>query len=458
MQYYFARTGLLDGKGAQLAKEDKDNKKMVSGKENLEPSVAGSGDDLAVSSMSLYDGISSYAMSDPGADSNVVESPTDIHSGADSWLHTAEPPMLPPTVSTYKQKPSYTEPLPDTPVLRRELKEALQDVCKVLEESHKPPPDTSEEQTRNGEKTTNDGFYEIQGLHFLDIITLAIRAAKNYYTTHPSPAKLYAIKSEKRIRSDLYQVLDILKRMASRNFRGGIRLPELGGIVAWIESIDSLLKKEEAQEQQEAAEREGWMWREGDWSGKEKEREWLFLRSFDQDMQSPLPTWPEGEEGQVNDDQQTNEYHPPPFLQALQDGTRLITLHNTLVFRSHRKFGEIKTWHTNTSKPYRKAENLRFWLKAAELRWELKLPAVPVSDIVNGKQDAEVWRVFGQAVLEWCRGVREELSAEWREEEERKGRGSPRKGTLPELRVEVPPVEDTGVSEDADCKAGTVEM
>lgn len=456
MQYYFARTGLLDGKGAQLAKEDKEKKRTVSGKQNLEPSVTSSGDDLGVASLSMYDGGSCYAMSDPGADTNVVESPTEMPGGTNSWLPTAEPPMLPPTVSTYKQKPSYTEPLPDTPVLRRELKEALQDACKVLEESQKVPLDNSDEQTEMGEKSTNDGFHEIQGLHFLDIVTLAIRAAKNYYTTHPSPGKLYAIKSEKRIRSDLYQVLDILKRMASRDFRGGIRLPELGGIVSWIESIDALLKKEEAQEQQEAAEREGWVWREGDWSGKEKEREWLFLRSFDQDTQTPLPGWPQEEN--VNED--STEDHPPPFLQALQDGTRLIALHNTLVSRSHRKFGEIKTWHTDTAKPYRKAENLRFWLKAAELRWELKLPAVSVSDIVNDKRDPEVWETLEQAVLKWCQGVREELSAEWAEEEEGKGKLT-RRTQLPELRVEVSPAEEGGVEaiEGAqDCRAGAVEV
>ncbi|KAI7073606.1 hypothetical protein KC352_g42272, partial [Hortaea werneckii] len=126
MQYYFARTGLLDGKGAQLAKEGKKN---GNNKENVEPSIS-SVDDLGMTSLSQYDGTTSgYAVSDPGQDTAVVESPTDMQSISDAWIPTTKPPMLPPTVSTYKQKPSYTEPLPDMPVLRRELKEALQDAC-----------------------------------------------------------------------------------------------------------------------------------------------------------------------------------------------------------------------------------------------------------------------------------------------------------------------------------------
>lgn len=414
MQYYFARTGLLDGKGAQLA-NDKERKKSGSNKENVEPSTPGT-DELGMSSLSLYDGVSNYAVSEPGNDTSVVESPTDMQSVSDAWhVGAAEPPMLPPTVSTYKQRPSYTEPLPDLPVLRRELKEALQDACKVIEESQ-TKQDTSGE--------TNDGFYEIQGLHILDIITLAIRAAKNYYTAHSHPEKLYAIRSEKLIRSDLYQVLEILKRMASRNFRGGMRLDELTGIIIWIESIDKLLKTEELQEQQDAEERAAWSWRDGDWSGREREREWLFLKSFDRD-QPPLPQWPET--SLLLEEQAL----PNSFLLALQDGQRLVKLHNALVMRSKRQFDLIKTWHTDVAKPYRMAENLRYWIKASELRWEIKL-GVPVSNVVNNK-DAAAWQLFDEAVLKWCQGVRAELMEEWRQDAQVEGRKRP-----PELKVEVP--------------------
>ena len=418
MQYYFARTGLLDGKGAQLAK---DTKKTRSNKENIEPSMS-SVDDLGMSSLSMYDGTSSYAVSDPGHDLSVVESPTDMQSMSDFSMSTSEPPMLPPTVSTYKQKPSYTEPLPDMPVLRRELKEALQDSCKVIEESQK------QGETGQQSAEASDDFYELQGLHILDIITLAIRAAKNYHTAHTRPEKLYAIRSEKVIRSDLYQVLDVLKKMAMRNFRGGVRLDELVSIITWVESIDKLLKIEEQHEQAEAEERSTWVWREGDWSGKEREREWLFLNSFDGD-EKPLPPWPE-----ACDD----EYLPNEFLQALADGTRLVKLHNALVTKSKRQFDLIKNYHSDTLKPYRKAENLRFWIKAAELRWDLHL-TVRVSDIANSKDDVEAWRAFDQAVLKWCQGVRAELTEEWRQEAQAEGRRKP-----PELKVEVPEADSVG--------------
>ncbi|KAK5169118.1 uncharacterized protein LTR77_006427 [Saxophila tyrrhenica] len=425
MQYYFARTGLLDGKGAQLAKDKERKKSSTYNKENLDPSsMSGSAiDDFAISSLSLNDTSSAYAPSDCGQDVSVVESPTELTEATDYFRSTApEPPMLPPTVSTYKQKPSYTEPLPDMPVLRRELKEALQDACKVLEETQKqtPSPPQPSPNPEDGSMTDdNAGFHELQGLHLLDIITLAIRAAKNYYTAHTSPQKLYAMRSERSIRADLYNVLDVLKRMASRNFRGGMRMMELTEIILWIESIDTLIKREEQAEQNEAREREAMVWREGEWEGREREREWLFLKSFDNE-EVVLPEWTQPVEG---------EAMPTAFLEALADGQRLVKLHNALVARSKRTFGAIKTWHSDVGKPYRRAENLRFWVKASELRWEIKLD-VPVADVVNNKGE-EAWKKFDAAVLKWCQGVREELTEEWRQE------AALEKRRAPLLRVET---------------------
>ena len=436
MQYYFARTGLLDGKGAQLAKDKKkgtgSQSEGAAGKENMEPSFSLEGD-FGMSSLNLQDGMSSCAVSDSGYERSVMESPTEMQDPFLSWSGHAVPPMLPPTVSTYKLKPSYTEPLPDLPVLRRELKEALQSSCKVLEESQKQSPSSSAGEESNG-------FYEIQGLHLLDIITLAIRAAKNYYTAHSDHAKLYAIKSEKDLRSDLYQVLDVLKRLASRNFRGGLRMVELTSILGWIESIDKLLKEEETIEQREAAERETWVWREGDWTGKEREREWLFLKSLDPSPE-PLPEWPD-EACSLKAEAEPTQQSPNSFLAALQDGQRLVRLHNTLISRSKRKFGEIKTWHTDVAKPYRRAENLRFWLKAAQLRFDLHIN-MSALDVAQGK----AWSEFDRAILKWSQGVRKELMEEWAAEEKA---GTARQRP-PELKVEgeadEPPQALTGESE-----------
>ena len=432
MQYYFARTGLLDGKGAQLAKGER-KKSGGANKENVEPAGqkenVGSGEEMRLGSLSIQDSYSSYGGSDSGQDHELFV------PGEEIWMDPIDPIMLPPTVSTYKLKPEYTEPVPDTPVLRRELKVALQDTCKILEESQK-------EETAPTEGVDHDGYYEIQGLHLLDITTLAIRAAKNYYTAHTNPSKLYAIKSEKDIRSDLYQVLDILKRMVSRNFRGGIRMAELTGIVTWVESVDHLIKREEALEQQEATQRESWTWREGDWRGREREREWLFLQSFDVD-EPPLPPWPElrnehneheitKSENDGSPEKSDDSQLPTDFLLALQDGQRLVKLHNSLVARSQRKFGEIKTWHSDVAKPYRMADNLRYWSKAAHLRWDIHL-AVPALDVVNGKDEA-TWRSFEESIFKWARSVREELTEEWVQE----AQTLDRRTSPPELKVEVP--------------------
>lgn len=424
MQYYFARTGLLDGKGGQLAKDNERKKRASSsGKENTDPSEL-TFDGMGSSSLGLNDDQSYYTISESGHDPSVVESPSELDDRSDYWAHHySEPAMLPPTVSTYKQKPAYTEPLPDMPVLRRELRAALQDACQVLEETQK-----TNESGPFGEGQ-GDGFYEIQGLHLLDIITLAIRAARNYYTAHTNPSRLYALKSERAIRADLYTVLDMLKRMAGRNFRGGVRLTELTDMILWIESIDQLLKREEEQEHQEALERESWTWREGDWAGREREREWLFLKSFDR-TDPPLPHWSEP---------LTSQTVPDDSLLALQDGQRLIQLHNALVARSSRKFGDIKSWHADVGKPYRMAENLRYWIKASELRWEIKL-SVPVTDVVNNRS-AEAWRAFDQAILTWSKGVREELMAEW-DLESAMSRKKP-----PALKVDFPSSDDTAATE-----------
>ncbi|KAG9543377.1 hypothetical protein KCV04_g17046, partial [Aureobasidium melanogenum] len=263
MQYYFARTGLLDGKGAQFAKPKK-------GVKQLDTNVA------------------IYTTSEDG----LVESPKDTN---EEW---SEPIMLPPTVSTYAYKEPNVPPPPDLPVLRQQLREALDDAQKVLQESAEGVTydDATREAivesvrapTNSDELPIAQGWHEIMGLHMLDIITLAIRAAKTYYTSHPRPQQLYAIQSERKIRGDLYEVLDILKRAAAREFRGGIKEEERIGITSWIDTINDLMSKEQLHEQEEQNSRAKCAWRHGDWTGREREREWLFMSSFDTSPE-PLP-------------------------------------------------------------------------------------------------------------------------------------------------------------------------
>lgn len=417
LQYYFARTGLLDGKGAQLAKEDEKAMKLKKKRRasSLMPPTSAPRVTPRAASMSMVDTpLSSLRTTSDSFNpapsiselTTVVDSPIEEEDGSTIFLdEDGEPLMLPPTVSTYTHRPVYVPPPPDLTTLRRELTEALESALQVLKESDRCPDDSQ-------------GWYELQGLHLLDITTLAIRAAKTYYTAHSNPRALYAIKSEREIRKELYEVLEILKKMAARNFAGGIRKSEKVGILEWIVGISEVIQREIDGEKREAEKREKWSWRTGDWEGKEREREHHFLKCFLDEMPQEageLPEWVDP--GTLGDDQL-----PTPFLEFWRNGLRLVLLHNECVRKSKRQFEEIKTWHTDFGKPYRLAENLRFWIKAAQLRWEVSLD-VDVMGVVQGKKP-EAWRKFDTALMKWCKAVREELTSEW-EQSRSPGRKTP---------------------------------
>lgn len=321
-----------------------------------------------------------------------------------------------PTVSTYSHRVQYLPPPPDLETLRHELKTTLADAKKALQEvqyqnwqdleqrklgSEKIPSDVDNKDHVLPSFSQSSGWYEIQGVHILDVLTLAIRAAKIYYTSHENPHRLYSIKSERQIREELLGVLDVLKRMAGRNFAGGMREEELRIMKDWVEGIEVFLAKEEAMEEQEKKTRDSWAWLEESWQGREREREWLFLCSFL--PEGNLPEWIAPED---------STQRPTQFLAALRTGLTLVHLHNALLKKSKRQFGDIKSFHTDTAKPYRCSENLRYWIKAAELRWETKL-RFNVSGVVNAK--GEAWTDFDTAILQWSKAVREELTKEFKE-------------------------------------------
>lgn len=401
LQYYFARTGLLDEATGRIAKKRKNGSRTASGSERPLSGVDGDMSMLSISSDGTVDQLGE----------GLVESPLD-ETASINWEEN-EPMMLPPTVSTYKSTPVYVPPPPDMRILRRELREALDESMKHLRELEKGFGTTSGDGSNGGlgsiaiadggavrQSADAPGWHQIQGLNLLDVTTLAIRAAKNYYTAHEDPQRMYAIKSERQIRKELYDVLEVLKRLAIRNFANGVQPSETSSIKGWVLGIRNLLDTEEEKERLEQEEREACAWREGDWTGRERERELLFLRSFDTDP-SALPEWTDPEAAEL----------PTPFLAALQNGLRLVHLHNTLVKKSRRQFEEIKQYHTDTAKPYRCADNLRYWVKAAELRWDIRLD-VDVMGVVHGT-DAAAWKKFDAALLKWCAGVREEIIKEW---------------------------------------------
>jgi hypothetical protein len=224
-----------------------------------------------------------------------------------------------------------------------------------------------------------------------------------YYTAHDQPARLSAIKSERRIRAELLTVMDVLKRMATRTFMGGMKTEERETMESWVASVYEMLEQEEAMEEAERKQRASWTWLGDSWRGREVEREYAFMRSMDPEADT-LPGF------KSVDDITADEELPTEFLNDLKTGLRLVKLHNALVRKSKRPFGAIDKWHTEFGKPYRCAENLRYWIKAAELRWEVVLH-VDVMGVVNGT-DRAAWKGFEDAIWKWCGKVREEITGE----------------------------------------------
>ena len=393
LQYYFARTGLLDGKGGQLAKESKKTPAFTDSPFNSPPHT--------------YNGSEIGHISDVNADSTVEED-----ESGQGW---GESMMLPPTVSTYSHRVQYLPPPPDSEMLRNDLSKALQEADKVLKQVYgttqgldlwKHSDNSQAEENTEDDHSSSmlgipSGWHEIQGMNILDVLTLAIRAAKIYYTTHEHPQRLYSIKSERQIREELLGVLDVLKRMAGRNFVGGVKHEELQIMLDWVRSIESFIAEEQLMEKQEVKDRESWKWLDGSWTNREREREWLFMCSFL--PEGSLPEWTISDQA----DQPLT-----PFLRSLRTGLTLVTLQNAILKRSKRQFGDIKTFHTDTTKPYRCAENLRYWIKAAEIRWETKLK-VDVAGVVHCKDEA--WAGFDAAIFQWSKAAREMLTQEWQE-------------------------------------------
>lgn len=134
---------------------------------------------------------------------------------------------------------------------------------------------------------------------------------------------------------------------------------------------------------------------------------------------------------------ETAEILPTPFLKALQSGLRLILIHNAVVRRSKRPFGQIPTFHTEFSKPYRLADNLRYWKKAAEIRFEIRLK-FDVMSVVNGTEEG--WRMFERDIGIWCKRVLEEVQKDWEMGEGAAAVGQVRANrsqTMASLKVEV---------------------
>jgi len=166
--------------------------------------------------------------------------------------------------------------------------------------------------------------------------------------------------------------------------------------------IDREAKLEEADKN----ERKDWHWMDDDkWTGRDRERDINFLNFL-----------LHGHCQKPSDNKLDNT---PDFFKDLADGKDLVRVHNAAVDRSQKHFDYIQKFHQDVAKPYRRADNLRYWLKAAELRWELRLK-LDVMAVANNVDDESIWSAFEEVVRQWSRGVRAELTKEWNGDEERR--------------------------------------
>ncbi|CZT47373.1 uncharacterized protein RSE6_07924 [Rhynchosporium secalis] len=414
LQYYFARTGLLDGKGGRLYKK-KDNRGTLDlsalDTSFLAPRVLASDADSSYASMVNSPELHVQGMG-MGLGGMLVESPTqeefEYYSGEEDE-DPDHPHMLPPTVSTYNHREKKIPRPPTLEELKDDLQKCLDDAVRLLEDAKQNPasaPSTPQKTSNAPPGPTIDedrGWHELQGMHILDIMTLAIRAAKMYYTAHNQPQRLAAIKSEREIRTELLSVMEVLKRMATRSFAKGMRTEERLTMEQWVASVYEMLHQEESMEEAERKQRTSWTWLDDSWEGRSVDREYAFIRSMDPEAE----TLPEFQSvGDVIDDAAL----PTKFLDDMRTGMRLVKLHNAVVRKSKRPFGAIDKWHTDFAKPYRCAENLRYWIKAAELRWEVVLK-VDVMRVVSGT-DRMALKGFEEAIWKWCEKVREEITAD----------------------------------------------
>ncbi|POS85600.1 hypothetical protein EPUL_002142 [Erysiphe pulchra] len=412
LQYYFARTGLLDGRGGRRARKKPE-------KDNLDFSASDISF-ISIDTASDTEPSCISAGSPPGSplSRGRMNSPLlgeiEDENEDEECFYTSEDDeelknMLPPTVSTYNYREKYIPRLPSLEELKNELEKTLLDAKTVLDEikldsvsTLQLPPHQEPNSAIIHEKSSNthQSWYEIQGLRILDVMTLAIRAAKMYYTAHDQPERLATIKSEREIRTDLLSVMEVLRNMATRNFDMGVKKDEQISMERWVASVYEILHREEILIEEERSQCANWTWLDDNWSGSIAEREWEFMKSMDPDSNS-LPPF------RSVDDLKDDEL-PSEFLADLMTGLRLVKIHNAVVRKSKRPFGAISRWHTDFRKPYRCTENLLFWIKAAELRFEVLLE-VDVTSIVHGT-NRKAWKDFEVAILTWCGTARREIT------------------------------------------------
>lgn len=93
------------------------------------------------------------------------------------------------------------------------------------------------------DKPLPQGVYDLHCTELTDLATSAVRAARGYYYT--TDISLLSSKDEKTLREEFLAILDVLKRMVTRKFEGGVRPEERDHVIKWIEGVEVALDEEE---------------------------------------------------------------------------------------------------------------------------------------------------------------------------------------------------------------------
>jgi len=251
--------------------------------------------------------------------------------------------------------------------------------------------------------------------------TSTIRLAQKYRTQ----VKNEGLEDEKRMRKEAVEVLVHLKRIAERDGMD-ITTAEKAAINAWCKEVRMRVQKDD--ELRRGMWERATEWMEGDWTGREwgisakaisayLDRYYLFLKQFDSsEPKLPKPS--------------TSD-----FYDTIRTGTKLCLMHNACTHFSRRPFGLITRFHTDTTVQYRVTDNLRYFAKAAEIRWEVVLEW----DV------EEIWRrtAKGDAMLKselakWCETVIQEMIKIYQ------GESKEGKHELDELMLELGARKDNG--------------
>lgn len=454
LQYYFAKSGLLDGRMGRnrLHKDDKRKSRVPSLYVHPE---AGGQQESVVADERIPESPGQEKLEEEEDEAGLDVDPEDV----------PEEVLLPPTVSTYREVQEPVEAPPDIESLRMHLLASLDEVEAVVKEEKSPedvavPSDMQLQVPRrsgyespsdcrsivDGEgissRTASPDFTrsldcgnirarsvspsigeskeEIRGLKTFNIVTWGIKTARTYFTCHDHPARLASIKSERQMRRELLDVLDLLKCFATRNFAGGLDEREKSDILAWVRSFGNIVVQDRRMELAEHQNRARLDWARDDedvnWTNRELEREHAFLSYLERTNQ-PLPKWDPVDMHQTPADSDL----PTPLLSRLRDGRDLVRFHNEAVRLSRRRFHHIKSYHEDVARPYRMTENLMSFMKAAKLRWGIRLDeffdltSLVADQFPGGEVKPETWRKFNAGLLLWCGVARESLVKEWAE-------------------------------------------